>query len=88
MMPHEVEVNTNPSNPMLGLDMPLSRYRDLPRIADRTWSGRGKCEKMKAARARSPTFSGSLFDQYKGATDYGSNSSRSRGSTQAPLSIF
>jgi phasin len=70
----KVEVNTNPSNPMLGLDMPLFAIPGIFRgIAEQNVErARENCEKMKAA---SVEIADILREAYstntKGAADYG-----------------
>jgi phasin len=70
----KVEVNTDPSNPMLGLDMPLFAIPGIFRgIAEQNVErARENCEKMKAA---SGEIADILREAYstntKGAADYG-----------------
>jgi phasin len=70
----KVEVNTNPSNPILGLDMPLFAIPGIFRgIAEQNVErARENCEKMKAA---SSEIADILREAYstntKGAADYG-----------------
>jgi len=70
----KVEVYTNPSNPMLGLDMPLFAIPGIFRgIAEQNVErARENCEKMKAA---SGEIADILREAYstntRGATDYG-----------------